>query len=318
MPILLAKKTLAAINAAIEADQGGAYRQNLQRVLPHMSDAYRGAEDNGFRSHLGASVMGQKCGRAIWYGFHWTTAPTFEGRMLRLFNRGHLEEGRLIAALLTIGCQVYQQDAEGKQYRISDHGGHFGGSGDGVVVGIPDLPAGTPALTEWKTHNDKSYQAVAKDGVREAKFEHFVQQQIYMHKMGLGWSLYGAVNKNDDHIHLELVKHDPAIAEQFVGRAKTVIMMRAAPSKIHESAGWYECKFCDHRPVCHLGAAPERNCRTCKHSEPDIHNGGWWCNNEERRMRMVVGPTENVSNPGETYQLTKERQLTACELYERF
>ncbi len=315
MPVVLATKTLAAIDAAIEKDQGGAYRQFLQKVLPHMADAYR-AEDGGFRSHMGASLIGGKCGRAIWYGFHWATKPHFPGRVLRLFNRGHLEEARLIACLLTIGCQVYQQDAQGKQYRISDHANHFGGSGDGVVIGIPDLPANIPALTEWKTHNDASFKALAKVGVREAKFEHFVQMQIYMRKMGLMFALYGAVNKNDDHLHLEIIQLDIQLADEFIQRARTIIMMRVAPTRISESPGWYECKFCDHRPICHLKSTPERNCRTCKFAEPNIDKGGWWCDNNERKMTMLFGPSDGVSEVGETYELTEARQLKTCKHYE--
>ena len=47
-----AVKTLKAIEDAIAADQGAAYRQHLQRVLPHIGDAYRG-HDDPFRTHLG-------------------------------------------------------------------------------------------------------------------------------------------------------------------------------------------------------------------------------------------------------------------------
>lgn len=318
MSIILASKTLAAINAAIEADQGAKYRGFLKQVLPHMSDAYRSDEESGFRNHLGASVIGGKCPRAIWYGFHWATKARFQGRILRLFNRGHLEEGRMIAALLTIGCQVYQQDANGKQYRISDVAGHFGGSGDGVVTGLPDLPAGMPALTEWKTHNDKSFSALLKGGVRESKFEHFIQMQVYNLKMGLPWALYGAVNKNDDHIHLELIQTDHTIGQEFLERGRKIIMMKSAPKKISESPGWFECKFCDHKPVCHQGAAPVRNCRTCAHVEVDVNKGGWHCTNEDRRMKMIFGPSPGISEEGEVFECSEARQLKACDVYRAF
>ena len=118
MTVMLALKTMAAIESAIEQDQGGKFRQFLGQIIPHMADAYRGV-DEGFRSHLGASLIGGECSREIWYGFRWVKKPKFSGRILRLFNRGHLEEARFIAMLLTIGCQVWQQDGHGKQYRIS-------------------------------------------------------------------------------------------------------------------------------------------------------------------------------------------------------
>lgn len=296
--MIKADKTLKAIDAAIAADQGASYRQHLGRVLPHIGDAYRGGEDNGFRSHLGASALGKECGRAIWYSFRWFTKAKFEGRILRLFNRGHLEEGRLIAALLTIGVQIFQQDEHGNQFRISGVGGHFGGSGDGVAIGIPDLPAGTAALLEFKTHNAASFKKLAAEGVRSAKFEHWVQMQSYMNKMGIAVALYVAVNKNDDALHMELVPLDTASAEQFADRARTIILMKQAPARINESPGWFGCTWCDHKGVCHQKKAPERNCRTCIYSEA-WEDGTWRC--------MAPGAEELV--------LTKEMQAAGCQGY---
>lgn len=333
MNVTLAYRTLVAFDAAVRHDQGAAYRQNLQRVLPHIGDAYKGA-DEGFRSHLGASVLGTECGRAVWYGFRWASKRQFSGQMLRLFNRGHLEEGRLIALLLTIGVEVFQQDSNGNQFRISDFGGHYGGSGDGVVIGIPDLQKGQPALSEFKTHNDKSFVKLAgknwKDyiasvidptlprvqfegeGVRSAKFEHWVQMQSYMRKMGIATAVYVAVNKNDDHIYAEIVSLDPGSADEFIGRAGKIIMMQAAPPMINKSPGWYGCNFCDYKPICKGGKPVERNCRTCEFAEPNVEDGKWWCNNKERRIELLFA----ASNPeGEDFSLTKERQLKGCNHY---
>ncbi|HEX8349957.1 MAG TPA: hypothetical protein VF598_08335, partial [Hymenobacter sp.] len=106
MAVMLAVETMNKIDRMMYADQGAAFRVAQGQVMPHMKDAYRG-EDGGFRSHLGASVIGRECGRQIWYGWRWARKPKFQARMLRLFNRGHLEEARFIAALLAIGVQVY-------------------------------------------------------------------------------------------------------------------------------------------------------------------------------------------------------------------
>jgi hypothetical protein len=312
---VLAKLTMAAFEDAVQRDQGNAFRANLERVLPHVGDAYKQNEEP-FRSHLGASVVGKECGRAIWYDFHWATRPAFSGRIIRLFNRGHLEEARSIALLLTIGCEVFQQDAEGKQYRISYHAGHFGGSGDGVVIGLPDLAPGQPALCEFKTHNDKSFQKLKTDGCRVAKFDHFIQQQMYMRRMGLAVSFYCATNKNDDELYCELVPLVPEMADEFIDRAGTIIN-GTIPKKINESPGWFTCRFCDHKPVCHLSAPPERNCRTCAHAA--VHTmgptaGKWTCENKERQLELLFDGT-NPKN--EDFSLTKERQLEGCRHYEK-
>jgi hypothetical protein len=317
MGVHLAEKTLIEIERQVEADQGKRFRGFLEIVLPGMADAYRQGED-GHRSHMGASLIGGDCGRAIWYNFRWATKPRFSGRIIRLFNRGHLEEARFIALLLMMGCTVYQQDETGKQYRISHAEGHFGGSGDGVVIGLPDLPD-TYTLTEWKTHGEKSFIELAgKDwkkyvehlldpkkpkvpftgkGVRDAKFEHYVQMQVYMRKMGLPIGLYGAVNKNTDEIYLELVPLNVEIADQFLARAEKLIEMDVPPAKISETPGFYKCAYCDHKPVCHLKAAPDRNCRTCVFAS--VSKDATW----------VCGKFNQV--------IPKEVQLTGCQEYQR-
>jgi hypothetical protein len=315
MAIQLAINTMSAIEDSMEKDQGAAYRVALGKVIPHMKDAYQG-ENNGFRTHLGASVIGKECARHIWYGFRWAHKPRFSGRMLRLFNRGHLEEARFIAALLSIGCQVYQQDENGNQFRISDVGGHFGGSGDGVVIGVPDLPPNVPCLAEFKTHGEKSFIKLSKEGVRVAKFEHFVQMQVYMRKMNLVYALYGAVNKNTDEIYMEIITLETNVADQFIDRGRQIIMLRVAPDPIpNASPGLFTCRFCDSKDVCFDNEPKEKNCRTCFYGVPR-DDGTWWCESKERQMTMLFPTCKGSdSSYGETFQLTKERQLIGCESF---
>lgn len=305
MNAILALRTMALIDATIKADQGASFREWEGRVIPHLEDAFRG-KDEGNRSHLGASLIGKECDRDLWYTFNWAMVAHFEARTLRLFNRGHLEEGRLIAMLLMIGCQVFQYESPGKQYRISDAGGHFGGSGDGVVIGIPDVDPGTPVLAEFKTHNDKSFKKMQVDGVKEAKPEHWAQMQVYMRKMGLGVALYCAVNKNDDDIYMELVPIDTMAGDFFLARANRIIPIREAPKKIAESTGDWRCKWCNHKPVCKLGAPPERNCRTCEHSIVDVEDGNWYC---ERPVQPI--------GEGAGIVLSKDMQRKGCDNYSK-
>lgn len=65
---------------------------------------------DGFRSHLGASEIGDECQRKLWYRFRWFYTPKFDPRLKRLFNRGHLEEDRFVDYLRGIGCEVQQFD----------------------------------------------------------------------------------------------------------------------------------------------------------------------------------------------------------------
>jgi len=300
MSVYLASKTLLAIEEGLRKDQASSYRGLLGQVIPHMSDAYR-TDEFPFRSHLGASGIGNECARAIWYGWRWATRKQFEGRILRLFNRGHLEEARFIALLLMIGVKVYQQDENGKQFRISDAGGHFGGSGDGILIGVPDLPEGNSCLLECKTSGEKPFLKLKKEGVRAAKFEHYVQCNTYMKKMGLSATLYMVVNKNTDELYAEIIPFDNAIAEQFIDRGVKLVYSEHPPEKISQSPGWFSCKWCDHYTVCHKGATPELNCRTCLNSVVET-DGRWSCGNPRSPKFGII---------------TTEQQFEACDKHER-
>lgn len=294
-----ASKTLALINEMMAADQGAAYRTWLGKVIPHMGDAYRGAESIPFRTHMGASTLGNKCQRQIFYGFRWTTKPHFDGRMLRLFNRGHLEEARFIALLLMIGCQIFQQDENGKQYRISDAGGHLGGSGDGIGLGLPDLQPDVPFVTEFKTASDKKFGEMAKNGVQIANLVYYVQMQLYMGKMGIANALFMMVNKNTDEIHAEIVPFNRSVYELHLQRGIETVFLETPPEKISNSPGWFECKFCDHYNVCHKNAAPEITCRSCAYVKVEP-NGTWTC-----KIAQSDAPR------------TPEEQYKGCEQYIR-
>ena len=296
-----ARKTEEAIDKAIAADQGNGFRAALEKHIMEQTDAFSQVTVP-FRAHLGASVIGGKCPRAIWYGFRWTKVPDFPGRVMRLFNRGHLEEARFIACLETIGCTVYQLDENKKQFKMSGHGGHYGGSLDAVVTGLPDWPNG-PALAEFKTHSDKSFNNLVKDGVLKSKPEHVSQMQQYMGAYNLPVALYMAVNKNDDSLYCELIHFDAEHAARDYQLAGTIIASDSPPDRVSQSPGWMVCKWCDYKDVCHDSQVPAVNCRTCAHVTA-CEDGTWICENPARAVE------------GDALRLDMDAQVTGCDLYE--
>lgn len=231
------------------------------------------------RKHLGASVVGDNCRRRVQLKFLWAGSEDFSGRMKRLFNRGHREEGKIIAFLRGAGITVYDAGESGElkeQLRIVDCHGHFGGTPDGVAIGVPDLPPDTPCLLEFKTHNDKWFKKLVESGVFNTYLKYYVQMQIYMYKHQLPWALYIGVNKNDDDIYAELVQAKPSIAKSYLAHANEVIFKEEVLPKISESPSWWECKLCTFRHICHNDATPDENCRTCANGRPN-KQGGWTC-----------------------------------------
>lgn len=290
-----ANKTLEAINNAIEKDGGAVFRQLSKKYLPLMDDAYRG-EEKPFRRHLGVSMIGRECTRELWYNFRWASKPSFEPRILRLFNRGHLEEARFLAMLEMIGLQIWHGPEDGGQFKLQGVGGHFGSALDGIALGIPDIPD-IPCLLEFKTSSDKEFRKVVAKGAKETKWTHFVQMQVCMAAYSLPAALYMVVNKNDDDLHAEILDLDESVANQYNERAESIIISPDPPRKISNTPSWYQCKQCDHSKVCHFNLKAERTCRSCISSEACPINGAWYCHSFGKELSM-------------------ETQLEGCPSYE--
>lgn len=235
------------------------------------------------RAHLGASLIGRPCDRALWYGWRWVRRPAFDGRILRLFDRGQREEERFVEELRGIGAEVWPVDPDtGQQWRVSAHGGHFGGSLDAVCRGLPESTR--PHVCEFKTHSAKSFAALESKGVRAAKPEHYAQMMIYCHLLEIDRALYLAVNKDTDALYSERFHADSKHAESLLNRAERIIFAWRPPSRLSEDADFWLCRFCEFSGICHGEAAPERNCRTCRASLPEPH-GVWTC---KRRRVLTV------------------------------
>jgi hypothetical protein len=156
-------------------------------------------------------------------------------------------------------------------------------------------------VLEFKTHGEKSFSKLQKEGLVICKPEHYVQMQIYMRKMGYSYGLYMAVNKNTDEIYAEIITIDTLIADQYLDRAKQIIQIREEPKRLNESPGYFECRFCDMKDICHNGAEVAMNCRTCYHSSAD-DDGKWRC--REPKSGQVV--------------LDKAAQKAGCKHYLKF
>jgi hypothetical protein len=242
--------------------------------------AYESKANNGFRDHLGASLIGGACDRAKWYTWRWMTRAVFPGRLLRLFETGNLAEARFVDDLRSIGVTVMDVDPDtGRQWTVRDSTGHFGGSMDGVCIGLPEAPKTYHGL-EFKTHSEKSFNALKAKGVQASKPEHYGQMQTYMHLAQLTRFMYLAVNKNTDELYQERVQYDAEEGMRIVAHAGRIIRSPVPPGRISDDPTWFQCKMCQHHSACHAGNLPERHCRSCMHSTPVADGelaGKWRC-----------------------------------------
>lgn len=242
-------------------------------------DLYANKKGEWRRPRLGASRIGHPCDRALWFEFRWSSPPTFDGRMLRLFDTGHREEARIIQELKDVGIEVYDLDPETKrQVQFEALGGHFGGSVDGIAKGFPEAP-NTWHVVEIKTSNKRQFDILKKSNVQDVKPQHWAQMQCYMNGLGLDRAIYIAVCKDDDSIFLERVYHDALASHLLMQRAERIIFGTLTGLPRDEN----ECKFCQHAEVCAGRMAPMESCRTCAHSHP-LPEGGWHCDHHHRTL----------------------------------
>ncbi len=244
--------------------------------------SYERDAGEGFRVHLGASLIGKECERALWYDFRWATRSRFPGRILRLFETGQLEEARLVRNLRRTGATVLDADPEtGRQWRVETHGGHFGGSLDAVAIGLLEAPK-TWHVVEFKTHSAKSFTELKRDGVRKSKPRHWAQMQVYLRLTGMTRAMYVAVCKDTDEIHAERLPADREEGERLIAKAERIIHAQPPPARISEDPAWWQCRACEHHDICHGGGAAEVTCRSCLHATP-VENG-WHCVRWDRRL----------------------------------
>lgn len=261
------------IDAAVAADPA-AWRRAQAGWLELCTDWKD--ESNHVRGHLGASVIGRECPRSVALSYRKASPDAaVDGRMVRLFNRGHMEEARLAACLQVAGFQLKLISKGGGQ--ISYKTGDLQGSVDGVIR----LQDGSLAVLEFKTMNRRSWDKLEKDGL--IKPEHLAQMQCGMHGLGLKQAMYLASCKDTDAIQVYLVDYDGEPTE-FLNLA-TDITHGLVPPKLAETD--FRCKFCDHRAFCHGTAEPIASCRTCVHASfngngvvtCDIGSGTELCHN---------------------------------------
>lgn len=247
-----------------------------------------------YLGRLGSSFIGEECVRKIWLDWRGFAREQFGGRMLRLFETGHLQEERIVEDLRRAGLAIWDKKDDGRQFEFIDRTGHFITKIDGVAKDIPE--SDKPHILEIKTHNKNSFSGLVKKGVQESKPEHYAQMQISMALGGFTDALYVAVCKDDEQFYVELVKEDKSLQDKLVHKIEKLVSSTLRPAGISDDASSFGCKFCSVRSVCTKETNPLTHCRTCTMCSAG-DEGKWVC---------------NLNN----YTLTLDEQRRGCEHHE--
>ena len=264
-------------------------KRAIAKKIKEDVDAFSVAHyDDGFRTHLGCSSIGKECSRELWYDFRWISRKSSDGRMYRLFNRGHREEDSVIKFLEGIGCKVWAFDTSAAepntQIKVSAHHGHFGGSVDAVVRLPERYGIDEPILLSIKTSGTGAlFNGYTLKGLQQHKPVYFAQECAYGYLMGIEHALFVVVNKNDDDLYTEIVKLSKDVGKTMIDKAETIIFTDTAPSRISENVTFKTCTYCDKKGVCHSGEPAEKNCRSCKNAIP-AEGKEWFCSKHQANI----------------------------------
>ena len=209
------------------------------------------------RDYLGASRLGVACERALQYEF--AKAPVdpgreTEGRVLRIFERGHVMEDCMIAWLRAAGFDLRTRKANGEQFGFSAIDGRLQGHIDGVIVGGPD-GFSYPALWECKCLGSKSWRDLEKNKLAVSKPVYHAQVVLYQAYLQLHEhpAIFTAVNADTMEIYTELVPFDAALAQRMSDRAVRVIGATDAGEllvRAYQDPTHFECRMCAWQDRC--------------------------------------------------------------------
>lgn len=274
--------------------------------------AKRAAKDRPRRPRsVRPSEIGAGCQRKTWLRFRWVgEVESFDGRMLRLFDRGHREEPVFERELRAIGADITTRDPNDgtKQIGFSTMAGHVNGFLDGIATNMPGSTEDT-VVVEFKTHSEKSFKDLMKKGVKESKPAHWSQMQLYMGEMDLDEAFYMAVNKNTDELYGEYVLFDGDAYARMMENAHEVIFGVVAPPKISHDPNFYLCRMCSEVESCQRNKEPHKSCRSCEHSRPSTE--------EDQAIDGFPNSSPNVwVCEFHGIPLDIEAQITGCSHYE--
>lgn len=211
------------------------------------------------RKYLGASMVGDKCERKVWYSYHMPhLRKPMEDKGHLATQCGHRAEMTMAAYLRLVDGVELITEYNGEQMGFSDFDGRFKGHIDGLIRGIHQAPK-TEHIWEHKDANQKKFDEFQKlkhkHGEKatliEWNYTYYGQAQIYMHYFGMTRhymtvSLSGV--RDFDSCRTE---YDKGHATMLIERAGRVLDSKTPPIGISSKPDFYLCRWCDYAEECH-------------------------------------------------------------------
>lgn len=216
---------------------------------------------------ISASALGSLCDRSLWYGLRWASPPEkLTGRKLRIFERGNIEEQRVIDDLRRAGLDVLDRDPDtNKQWVIKMANGWLRGKTDGKASGFKEAPKADHVI-EIKSLKAADWRGIVKHGLLKHKPEHWHQLHAGMIGLGVDRGAYIGVNKDTEELWIERVHLNVEEGNIQEARVIRIVADQDGPARAADKPESFVCRFCNHKALCHGESIhARRSCRTCIH-----------------------------------------------------
>jgi len=274
-------------------------RQHVDRPDPTLlavDEQMEARQQSRFRPYLGMSAIGGPCDRRLWLEFRWADKPRFEARTLYMFDDGHRTEDLMAARLRMVpGITLHTVDpSTGRQFGVSDFGGHFRGHMDGAILGLLQAPK-TWHVWEHKTSGEKVYKRLIaakknhgeKNALKKWNEQYYAQAVLYMHYTGMTRHYLTCSTPGGRETISVRTDADPAHAKRLIKRAERIIFSPSIPDCVSDDPSWWQCRFCPFNgKQCHGTKAAQVNNRTSVHAEPRP-DGTWYHKGRDQVMSLT-------------------------------
>lgn len=258
---------------------------NVNQTLAAIDEALVDGQESKPRPYLGMSGIGHPCAKKVWYDFRWTTTRRMKASSIRAIQDGFAGEDVMAERLRKVkGVKLMTVDPNtGRQFGFVGAGGHFKGHLDGAIIGILEAPK-TWHVWEHKQVNETKFNKLKKlvlelgekNALEKWDETYFAQAQCYMGYSEMTRHFLTVCSPGGRDYTSVRTEFSSSVFKSIVDKAQWIIAQATPPDGISTDASWYECKWCDHKDVCHGTAAPVPTCRSCTHSTPE-RDGRWTC-----------------------------------------
>jgi hypothetical protein len=215
------------------------------------------------RRYLGASSLGDKCERKLWYQFNGYPASPRRAALIYAAQDGHRCEAVLAERLRKVpGVELWTADEQGNQYGFSDFDRRFGGHIDGMIRGILQAPK-TLHVWESKSLNEKRFAEFrrmldrfgGKQCLVNFDFKWYTQAQLYMGYFDAARHYLTACYAGARDVLSCRTEFDRAFFGASRAKALRIIEAKEPPARIASDPSFYYCKWCEFRGTCY-GPSP--------------------------------------------------------------